>query len=598
MSVFTCTTCNQGFDCTEEGVKFETLAVKPGWWRPNIEQLTASPCVVLAHCAGGHNSTCGPFRAGVLCAFCEEGYTASGTGKTGKCTECPASKSGSYAVIVLGSLGALVALTIIYYIVLISDRDVVASLRRKRIKELGIVETSSEEKSRESGGSASGSNMTDGSMAAGSMSDLRKGEGSEEDESMSTVSKPETKKEKEKNAVTAGATGAETRIKPNVVYKMKIVAGFLQILTNLTLSVTMPWPTHFRDFMLIFNFLNFDFLPWGTVGCVASLEYVDKIVIICSLPFFALLLGLGAIIFIHFYIKGPEQPVIRQIWRYRVLKLFAWTLFLLYPFLCSTILKYFVCRQINDTIYLVADFAVLCYSDKWFKSLPIAVIATLVYPVGIPAIFGLFLFFHRRRLDELEMRLKLGFLVDAYHRSTWWFELVWSVNKMFCVSLVAFFPTDIQIQVAMVWLMCFVICLLLTRPYIRKGEDRLALLCMLEVILLLMFCLVLVQYNGVIDAATDWVMSIGMIIMVCGALLAALTIAAKNIYKIVRRWRFSWKKKHGKTNKPTLSGPSQNLVQERLEKNANVLQGRQPNSTGTASNTFEKDLAKFNFSAW
>jgi len=212
---------------------------------------------------------------------------------------------------------------------------------------------------------------------------------------------------------------------------------------------------------------------------------------------------------------------------------------------------------------------------------------------GKNEMFGIYLYFKRHQLDDLEMRLKFGFLVDAYHRSTWWFELVWSVNKMFCVSLVAFFPTDIQLATASVWLVLFVIFLLLTRPYIRKGEDRLALLCMTEVILLLLFCMVLVQYNGQLDPTTDWIMSIGMIAMVCGALVIAMAIAIKNLYKILSRWRMNWKKKKGATNKPTLG-----LVQERLEKNAALLEGRQPNSTGTASNTFEKDLAKFNFSTW
>jgi hypothetical protein len=489
-------------------------------------------------------------------------------------------------VIVLGTLGALAALTVIYYIVLFSDRDVVASLRRKRMKELGLLDSSDT------------SNGSNGSISKDSVSDTRLSSSSTASEDdMTSVSGTEAKILK-KNAVTAGATGAETRIRPNVVYKMKIIAGFLQILTNLTLSVTMPWPTHFRDFMLIFAFLNLDFLPWGTVGCVASLEYIDKVVIICTLPFFALVVGAIALIVLHFVAKGPERPITLQIGRYRVLKLFAWTLFLLYPFLCATILKYYVCRKINDEIFLVADFAVHCYSEKWDKSLPIAVIATIIYPVGIPVVFAIYLYLNRFRLDELEMRLKFGFLVDAYHRSTWWFESVWSINNMFCVSLVAFFPLDIQIQTAMVWLVGFVIVLLLTRPYIRKGEDRLALLCMLEIILLLMFCLVLVEYNGQVDPTTDWVMSIGMISMVCMTLLVGLAIAIKNIYKIVRRWRFSWKKRQGKTNKPTLGAPTSSLVQERLDKNSTVLEGRLPNSTGTASNTFEKDLAKFNFSTW
>jgi hypothetical protein len=75
-------------------------------------------------------------------------------------------------------------------------------------------------------------------------------------------------------------------------YKMKIILSFMQIMTNLSFVVEVilgfptslepaaeppvvgasfsqvPWPDGFRKFLDLFQFVNLDFMPWQSLGCV------------------------------------------------------------------------------------------------------------------------------------------------------------------------------------------------------------------------------------------------------------------------------------------------------------------------------------------
>jgi hypothetical protein len=53
-----------------------------------------------------------------------------------------------------------------------------------------------------------------------------------------------------------------------------------------------------------------------------------------------------------------------------------------YPSVSSQVLSFFICRQVNGTNYLVADFTLECFNDRWNRYLPFAIIAVFVYPIG------------------------------------------------------------------------------------------------------------------------------------------------------------------------------------------------------------------------
>jgi hypothetical protein len=69
-----------------------------------------------------------------------------------------------------------------------------------------------------------------------------------------------------------------------------------------------------------------------------------------------------------------------------------------YPAISQQILAFFICRTVNDTSYLIADFTLKCGDSEWNKYLPLATVAVFVYPIGIPIALFVALYRVRRRL--------------------------------------------------------------------------------------------------------------------------------------------------------------------------------------------------------
>jgi hypothetical protein len=68
----------------------------------------------------------------------------------------------------------------------------------------------------------------------------------------------------------------ESRRLPNYTYKLKIELGFMQISTNLTFILDIPWPSYYDKFLDFFDVVNLDFIPWQSVGCVAKFGFYDR----------------------------------------------------------------------------------------------------------------------------------------------------------------------------------------------------------------------------------------------------------------------------------------------------------------------------------
>lgn len=168
--------------------------------------------------------------------------------------------------------------------------------------------------------------------------------------------------------------------------------------------------------------------------------------------------------------RAADQRANRQFW-----KLFLFTLFLIYPSVSSMCLRLFVCRNINGTDYLLADFTLECYDSQWRQYAYIDIFFIALYPVGIPVFFFLLLWTNRKRLTLPDIRIELGFLYEAYSADFWWFELVDMMNKLFLTSFLAFFPSESQLPVGFAWSLAYVDVLLIAKPYVRKGDDRLHL---------------------------------------------------------------------------------------------------------------------------
>jgi hypothetical protein len=83
-------------------------------------------------------------------------------------------------------------------------------------------------------------------------------------------------------------------------------------------------------------------------------------------------------------------------------------------------------------------------------------------------------------------------------------------HKLFITSLVAFMPWELQMSIAMAACFLYMAVILVGRPYLRKGDDRLHLFAQTELILLLMAGNV-ANTKQEVDSLMDTVMSVVLI---------------------------------------------------------------------------------------
>ena len=166
-------------------------------------------------------------------------------------------------------------------------------------------------------------------------------------------------------------------------------------------------------------------------------------------------------------------------------KLFLYILFLIYPSESSTILRLYICKDIDGTGYLLTDVRVQCYTDTWHIYTLASIPLILLYPVGIPVFFYTLLRTNRNQLHDKRIQAQLGFLYAGYTAECWWFELADTVHKLFVTSILAFFPRVAQLPIGMVAVILYTCLILVRNPYLRKSDDTFHLICQIEIFLLL-----------------------------------------------------------------------------------------------------------------
>jgi len=426
-------------------------------------------------------SPCSGHRTGPICALCEPGYSsASGTGA---CSACP-SPAAAWAFSVCISFIFVMVIVFIYWVVLRTDRGLMreAKIRHQQRKE-------------------------------------NEWAWFEDDESAGNVRKDVYEKD-------ISSDGSVPRAKPNFTYKMKIILGFLQITTNLAIALYTPWPSYYQSFIADFNILNFDFIQWSSIGCVVNADYYTKFLAITITPIAVLIL-----VFLFYWVpryirsvqrhddydlrRAAEKRSRRQFW-----KLFLFTLFLIYPGVSSTVLRLFVCENVNGTNYLLSDFSVLCFTSKWTEYALIDILFILLYPIGVPLYFFILLYSNRNKLLLPDIRIQIGFLYEAYNGDHWWFELVDMANKLFLTSILAFFPFNAQLPMGFAWAFAYLDVLLLVKPYVRKGDDSLHLYAETEIALILLAAWVYYSLDvSTLDTTTDVALSVVLILISVGVII-------------------------------------------------------------------------------
>jgi uncharacterized membrane protein YukC len=90
----------------------------------------------------------------------------------------------------------------------------------------------------------------------------------------------------------------------------------------------------------------------------------------------------------------------------------------------KTILRHYICKNIEGVDYLFADLTQVCYTDQWKVYAYVGIALIIIYPVGIPLFLFYKLWMNRHLLDQNRVKAELGFLYEGYKQGFWWFEVV------------------------------------------------------------------------------------------------------------------------------------------------------------------------------
>lgn len=336
-----------------------------------------------------------------------------------------------------------------------------------------------------------------------------------------------------------------------VSQKFKIMVSFIQVTTNLVFIVDAPWPTLYTTFLQQFDFLNLNFIPWQSVGCVTSISYYDKFWITALVPS-----CIGLIIFLSWLhpflgsrkVKkrmedpglsvGEKQNLQFQVSAFKMRlrkfqRIFIMCLFSLYPSLSSTVLRLFVCREILGKHYLHADYNLFCYTSEWWKMLPWGVFFGILYPLGIPYYF--YWLVKRRRnkrsLQDPRVKFAVGWIYEAFIPRVWYFEVVEMSYKLTITSVLGFLPHQFQVQAALAVVGAYTILILIAKPYHRSGDDTLHLLVQAETFCLVTIVLTLDAENYQYDPVMDAILSILLIVFTCSCVILFVCMIARIGYK-------------------------------------------------------------------
>lgn len=333
--------------------------------------------------------------------------------------------------------------------------------------------------------------------------------------------------------------------------KVRILIGMLQIGTTVVSTMDIPWPALFKEAIGLFNFVNLDFVPWQSVGCVAHISYFTKLYMITSIPIAAFV----ALVFLYMlplYLlarrdmsdtevyKLKREVALAKFWR-----LCLFTVFLMYPYVSSSIFRMYICYNLEGVYYMKMDFEVLCYQSEWNAMIAPSAVMMLCYPFGIPFFTFLVLYRNRKQLGVTNVRIRLGFLYEAYNKYNWYFEMVVMINKLFLVAFVGFFPDDWQMPAAMLWLLGYITTVLLVRPYVRKSDDRLDLFAA-SLLILLCMCGNVLTIERALDPSTDLVLSLLLIGLFIGVVLMFNVMMVRLLVRKARAYityRFAEKRK-------------------------------------------------------
>jgi hypothetical protein len=231
--------------------------------------------------------------------------------------------------------------------------------------------------------------------------------------------------------------------------------------------------------------------------------------------------------------------------------------------------------------YLKADYRQNCDTDQHFYYTCYGSLAVLVYPIGIPVLFGYLLYKHKDTIKEKQaykMELidrgydvdqidegddfsgvhELNLLYSEYEPHSWWFEIFEFVRRLLLVGVSVFFALSSATSSSQI-VYGILVCLMSIsvyenwKPFIESSDNRVSIICQWQIFFALFAGLVL---QTQIAESDEWNLGVLGVILIGINCFVFLTF----VIEFFRVWHVSSIAAKEPTNSETLPPKLKDLI--------------------------------------
>ncbi|EAR91473.2 transmembrane protein, putative (macronuclear) [Tetrahymena thermophila SB210] len=145
------------------------------------------------------------------------------------------------------------------------------------------------------------------------------------------------------------------------------------------------------------------------------------------------------------------------------------------PDLVAQIIALLSCRQIGDTQYILSNVSFVCYDkEHYFYALVMVIPMLLVWVLILPGILFMSLRKNKNRLEEIDIKLKYGFLYKEYENYAFYWEFVKMTEKLAIILALNFYSQSINIKAILVFVVITVygILSIIIKPYQESDVNE------------------------------------------------------------------------------------------------------------------------------
>ncbi len=327
-------------ECDKAGVTLGNMEIKSGWYRFSDRADELYRCPYPGHCIG--NSTCSASSEGALCSSCRKGFYLSSD--KDHCVKCGSYAPGPTDIFVFIVFGIILALfcfvTFVKLCTCKSDEDV--------------------------------------------------------GDSLAEDTQPDDPRPRKKSTQDKDIQQAEKILR--LERKLKLFYAYFQLVSGFTFNLAMTFPEPFQGVVNALGFLNIDIFASIPLACSFTTNYLTSLLATMLTPLGFALCFLG----IHEYQARRSNLEHRNDFFFQA---FLLTLYIVLPSTSSKCFASFRCDpyEVGDgdvEYYLAVDHSINCSSAQYRSLFATALLFILIYPIGVPLLYGVLLWRDRKDLMD------------------------------------------------------------------------------------------------------------------------------------------------------------------------------------------------------